>query len=61
MFRSGRHRTPRSRDVRLLVGNVDSDRSLLVMCDGKLGKTRPVPHGPRISAACRERLELRKS
>jgi len=33
----------------LRLGDVDTDRSLLVVRGGKFGKTRFVPHGPRIA------------
>lgn len=34
----------------LRLGDVDTDRSLLVVRGGKFGKSRFVPHGPRIAA-----------
>lgn len=43
----------------LRVGDVDTDRQLLVVRGGKFGKTRLVPHGPRISELLADRLQHR--
>ena len=34
----------------LRLGDVDADRSLLIVRGGKFGKSRLVPHGPRVGA-----------
>jgi integrase len=43
----------------LRVGDIDTHRSLLVVRGGKFGKSRLVPHGPRIAALISEQLERR--
>jgi integrase len=43
----------------LLLGDVDTARDLLVVRGGKFGKSRLVPHGPRIAALLSEQLERR--
>ena len=43
----------------LRVGDVDVGRDLLVLRGGKFGKSRLVPHGPRIAALVSEQLERR--
>jgi len=43
----------------LRAGDVDSQRSLLVVRGGKFGKSRLVPHGPRIDAVIAGQLERR--
>lgn len=44
----------------LLLGDVDVDRQLLVVRGGKFGKSRLVPHGPRISGLLIGQLERRR-
>lgn len=46
---------------RLRLGDVDSDRNLLVVVGGKFGKSRLVPHGPRIAALVAEQVERRRA
>lgn len=46
---------------RLRLGDVDIDRSLLMVVGGKFGKSRLVPHGPRVAALVSEQVELRRS
>jgi integrase len=41
----------------LRVGDIDLERDLLVVVGGKFGKTRLVPHGPRIAALLGEQVE----
>jgi integrase len=41
----------------LRVGDADTSRKLLVVRGGKFGKTRLVPHGPRIAALLEAQLE----
>ena len=41
----------------LRLGDVDADRGLLVVRGGKFGKTRLVPHGPRIGELLHRQLE----
>ena len=41
----------------LRIGDVDVDRALLVVRGGKFGKTRLVPHGPRIGELLRRQLD----
>jgi integrase len=41
----------------LRVGDVDTDRQLLVVRGGKFGKSRLVPHGPRIGQLLADRLQ----
>jgi len=43
----------------LRVGDVDTHRMLLVVRGGKFGKSRLVPHGPRIAALIGEQLKRR--
>lgn len=44
----------------LRVGDVDTKRGLVVVRGGKFGKTRLVPHGPRIGELLTEQLERRR-
>jgi integrase len=44
----------------LRLGDVDTSRGLLVVRGGKFGKSRLVPHGPRIGALVGEQLERRR-
>ncbi len=44
----------------LRIGDVDTARDLLVVRGGKFGKSRLVPHGPRIAALVGEQLERRR-
>lgn len=44
----------------LCLGDVDVDRDLLVVRGGKFGKSRLVPHGPRMAALLDEQLERRR-
>ncbi len=43
----------------LRVGDVDAERQLLVVHGGKFGKSRLVPHGPRIGALLARQIERR--
>ena len=43
----------------LRVGDIDRGRELLVVKGGKFGKSRLVPHGPRIGELIDEQLERR--
>ena len=43
----------------LRIGDVDTTRDLLVVKGGKFGKSRLVPHGPRIAALLAEQLQRR--
>jgi site-specific recombinase XerD len=45
----------------LLLGDVDTSRDLLVVRGGKFGKSRLVPHGPRIAALLADQLERRRA
>jgi integrase len=45
----------------LLLRDVDITRDLLVVRGGKFGKSRLVPHGPRIAALLGEQLERRRA
>lgn len=45
----------------LRVGDVDVERQLLVVRGGKFGKTRLVPHGPRIGQLLTQQLERRRN
>ncbi len=45
----------------LRLGDVDAQRHLLVVRGGKFGKTRLVPHGPRIGALIAEQLARRRA
>lgn len=44
----------------LRFGAVDVERNLLVVVGGKFGKTRLVPHGPRIAELVGEQVERRR-
>ncbi|MGH9007953.1 MAG: tyrosine-type recombinase/integrase [Acidimicrobiales bacterium] len=43
----------------LRIGDVDTDRQLLVVRGGKFGKSRLVPHGPRIAELLSHQVERR--
>lgn len=43
----------------LRIGDVDADRQLLVVRGGKFGKSRLVPHGPRIAELLAAQVERR--
>ena len=45
----------------LRLGDVDHERDLLVVRGGKFGKTRLVPHGPRIGELIAEQLARRRA
>lgn len=45
----------------LRVGDVDTERSLLVVVGGKFGKSRLVPYGPRIAELVAAQLERRRA
>jgi integrase len=45
----------------LRLGDVDPDRNLLVVRGGKFGKSRFVPHGPRIAELLRAQVERRRT
>jgi integrase len=45
----------------LRLSDVDAQRDLLVVRGGKFGKTRLVPHGPRIGALIAEQLARRRA
>ena len=45
----------------LRVGDVDTERNLLVVAGGKFGKSRLVPHGPRIATLVGEQLGRRRA
>lgn len=45
----------------LLLGDIDTDRQLLVVRGGKFGKSRLVPHGPRIGQLLGGQLERRRA
>ncbi len=45
----------------LLMGDVDVDRQLLIVRGGKFGKSRLVPHGPRIGELLTDQLERRRA
>jgi integrase len=45
----------------LRIGDVDLERDLLVVRGGKFGKSRLVPHGPRMGALLCEQLERRRA
>jgi integrase len=45
----------------LLLGDVDVDRQLLVVRGGKFGKSRLVPHGPRIGELLTRQLDRRRA
>lgn len=44
----------------LRLGDIDTDRQLLVVRGGKFGKSRLVPHGPRIGQLLAGQLERRR-
>jgi integrase len=44
----------------LRVGDIDTDRQLLVVRGGKFGKSRLVPHGPRIGKVLADQLDRRR-
>lgn len=44
----------------LHIGDVDTERQLLVVRGGKFGKSRLVPHGPRIGELLARQLERRR-
>lgn len=43
----------------LRIGDVDTERQLLVVRGGKFGKSRLVPHGPRVGSLLARQLERR--
>lgn len=45
----------------LRLGDVDADRQLLVVTGGKFGKSRLVPHGPRIGQLVAEQVQRRRA
>lgn len=45
----------------LRVGDIDVERGLLVVHGGKFGKSRLVPHGPRVGELLAEQLERRRA
>ena len=45
---------------RLRIGDVNTERQLLVVRGGKFGKSRLVPHGPRIGELLAHQLERRR-
>lgn len=45
----------------LRVGDVDTERQLLVVRGGKFGKTRLTPHGPRIGQLLTDQLQRRRN
>lgn len=45
----------------LRLGDVDVERDLLVVVGGKFGKSRLVPHGPRIATLVGEQVERRRA
>jgi len=45
----------------LRLGDVDADRNLLVVRGGKFGKSRLVPHGPRIAGLVGAQVERRRA
>jgi integrase len=45
----------------LRMGDVDRDRNLLVVRGGKFGKSRLVPHGPRIAELVSAQVERRRT
>lgn len=46
---------------RLHLGDVDAERNLLVVVGGKYGKSRLVPHGPRIAELVGQQVERRRA
>ena len=45
----------------LRLGDIDTDRQLLVVRGGKFGKSRLVPHGPRIGQLLADQLDRRRA
>ena len=45
----------------LRLGDVDADRQLVVVVGGKFGKSRLVPHGPRIGSVLGQQIARRRS
>ena len=45
----------------LRLGHVDADRQLLVVHGGKFGKSRLVPHGPRMTGLLNRQIERRRA
>jgi integrase len=45
----------------LRLGDVDTERDVLVVVGGKFGKTRLVPHGPRTAELVAEQVERRRA
>ncbi|HEY6422773.1 MAG TPA: tyrosine-type recombinase/integrase [Pseudonocardiaceae bacterium] len=45
----------------LHLGDIDAERNLLVVVGGKFGKSRLVPHGPRIATLVAGQLERRQT
>ena len=45
----------------LRLGDIDTGRNLLIVRGGKFGKTRLVPHGPRIAALVGKQAERRRA
>ena len=45
----------------LRLGDVDADRNLLVVRGGKFGKSRFVPHGPRVAELVSAQVERRRT
>jgi integrase len=45
----------------LRLGDVDADRDLLVVRGGKFGKSRLVPHGPKVADLLEAQVERRRS
>lgn len=45
----------------LRLGDIDTDRQLLVVRGGKFGKSRLVPHGPRVGELLARQVERRRS
>jgi integrase len=46
---------------RLRVGDIDTDSRVLIVVGGKFGKSRLVPHGPRIGELIAAQLERRRA
>jgi integrase len=44
----------------LRAGDIDTDRNVLIVVGGKFGKSRLVPHGPRIAGLLAAQLERRR-
>jgi integrase len=45
----------------LRLGDLDAERQLLVVVGGKFGKTRLVPHGPRVANLLADQVERRRA